>query len=360
MADRIVLDGEVSLTNVLDGVAGTVIRVETETGIDSIVFNDDYTLTFNMTNGDTYTTGSIRGERGETGATGPQGEKGNDYTLTPADKSEIAGLVDVPVSDVQIDGTSVLQNGVANFERPIWPKYGVVKVSGDYGIGVNANGVLFLHGANDSDIKDGTNIYKASLINKQHASVFYGLAKASGDVTQALSDNAVGTYTPEALTAIQQMLGVYQAPFHTIKEITITEETWTVFVDSDADGNPFALKEAIVLFDKLIATGSGTLWIAINKNSRLTSADAPVTPFLTINAGFSTAERTSAAHMWLSSGRFFGNSTNDNLQQWYTTTTVRSTKNAFGFIECGSIESLLFYSPNDYKFTSGTITIIGR
>ena len=81
MGDRIVLDGEVSLSVPLDGEVGTVIEVGHGTGIDTVVFNADYTLTFNMTNGETFTTGSIRGEQGD------------DYALTQADKEEIASLV---------------------------------------------------------------------------------------------------------------------------------------------------------------------------------------------------------------------------------------------------------------------------
>ena len=64
MGDKIVLDGELSLNIPLDGEVGTVIEVGHDTGIDTIVFNPDYTLTFNMTNGETFTTGSIRGEQG--------------------------------------------------------------------------------------------------------------------------------------------------------------------------------------------------------------------------------------------------------------------------------------------------------
>lgn len=82
MRDTVVLDGALSLNNLLDGEAGTVIEVGNDTGIDTIVFNSDYTLTFNMTNGSTFTTGSIRGEqgakgdKGEQGIQGIQGEKG--------------------------------------------------------------------------------------------------------------------------------------------------------------------------------------------------------------------------------------------------------------------------------------------
>lgn len=95
MSDTVILDGELSLTNMLDGVAGTVIEVGHNTGIDTIVFNADYTLTFNMTNGETFTTGSIRGE---------QGEQGDDYVLSAQDKAEIASLVDIPLATTTSNG----------------------------------------------------------------------------------------------------------------------------------------------------------------------------------------------------------------------------------------------------------------
>lgn len=102
--DKIVLDGELSLNIPLDGEVGTVIEVGHDTGIDTIVFNPDYTLTFNMTNGETFTTGSIRGEQGETGATGAKGDAGDDYVLTAQDKQEIARLVSIPLATTSTDG----------------------------------------------------------------------------------------------------------------------------------------------------------------------------------------------------------------------------------------------------------------
>lgn len=95
MSDTVILDGELSLTNMLDGEAGTVIEVGHGTGIDTIVFNSDYTLTFNMSNGTTFTTGSIRGE---------QGEHGDDYVLTAQDKQDIANLVDIPLATTTSNG----------------------------------------------------------------------------------------------------------------------------------------------------------------------------------------------------------------------------------------------------------------
>ena len=58
---------------------------ETGNGIESVILNQDYTLTINYTNGDTYTTSSIRGEKGATGdaGNGIQDIRMNaDYTLT--------------------------------------------------------------------------------------------------------------------------------------------------------------------------------------------------------------------------------------------------------------------------------------
>lgn len=60
--------------------------------------------------------------------------------------------------------------------------------------------------ANDSEIKAGINTDKTATVSKQHQAVFYGLAKASGDTTQASSVNSVGTYTENAKSAISEML----------------------------------------------------------------------------------------------------------------------------------------------------------
>lgn len=98
---EVVLDGELTLLNQLDGEAGTVIDVGHDTGIDTIVFNSDYTLTFNMTNGETFTTGSIRGEQG---AKGDKGDKGDNYVLTQADMEHIASLVDIPLATTTSNG----------------------------------------------------------------------------------------------------------------------------------------------------------------------------------------------------------------------------------------------------------------
>ena len=111
MGNEIVIDGEVNLDIPIDGVAVTVIEVGHDTGIDTIVFNADYTLTFNMTNGETFTTGSIRGEQGESGihigADAPSDENKSVWIDTDGDPDAI-------ITDVRIGGTSIVQSGVAD------------------------------------------------------------------------------------------------------------------------------------------------------------------------------------------------------------------------------------------------------
>ena len=112
----------------------------------------------------------------------------------------------VPVQDVQVNGMSVASGGVANV--PIANaanKLGLVYAAGG-GLTVDANGRITTQRATDGEIQIGTNTQKPIVPISQHASVFYGLAKAAGDTTQSSSSNAVGTYTEDAKSAISTML----------------------------------------------------------------------------------------------------------------------------------------------------------
>lgn len=65
--------------------------------------------------------------------------------------------------------------------------------------------------AEDGEVKSGANNFKPIVPSTEHAATFFGLAKAAGDNTQASSDNAVGTYTENAKTAIKEMLGIEES-----------------------------------------------------------------------------------------------------------------------------------------------------
>lgn len=130
-------------------------------------------------------------------------------TYTNGAKSAIRSMLDF-VGDVQVNSTSVVDsNGVANIPVATSNVPGVVCYSSSYGLELGSGTKrLYINKAVTADIKAGTDLYKPIVPYNQHEAVFYGLAKAAGDTTQASSSNAVGTYTTEAKTAIKQMLDI--------------------------------------------------------------------------------------------------------------------------------------------------------
>ena len=87
---------------------------------------------------------------------------------------------------------------------------GVSKINNTYGVDISVNGELMIKSAGSYSLKTGQNSFHPITPDKQHLSVFYGLAAAAGDSTQASSSNAVGTYTSTAATAIKTMLQVQE------------------------------------------------------------------------------------------------------------------------------------------------------
>ena len=109
--------------------------------------------------------------------------------------------------DVQVNGVSVVSNGVANVPIATSLQAGVVRGVGTFGISIGNGGIMIVNPPSNDEIKNGNDNFKPIVPSKQSQSTFYGLAKAAGDTTQAASDNAVGTYTDDAKTAIRTMLG---------------------------------------------------------------------------------------------------------------------------------------------------------
>lgn len=115
------------------------------------------------------------------------------------------------VTDVTIDGTSVVSNGTAAIPIATSTNPGAVCIYGGLGIGFGTgtnSKILQINAAALSEIKAGGNQVRPIVPNRQHEAAFYGLAKAAGDSTQSASANAVGTYTEEAKIAICTMLGI--------------------------------------------------------------------------------------------------------------------------------------------------------
>lgn len=113
------------------------------------------------------------------------------------------------VSDVQINGTSILSNGVANIPITGPNRPGVMIVNEYNGHNI-INGILVHKAAAIATIKRGTEPNEPIVAYNQHQSTFYGLAKAAG-YDEKDSTLAFGTYTEEAKNAIRAMLGVTDA-----------------------------------------------------------------------------------------------------------------------------------------------------
>lgn len=145
----------------------------------------------------------------------------------------------VPVQDIQVNGASILQNGIANV--PIASDadagHGVVRGSTAYGTHILNNGAISINKASDTQLKNGSNDYCPVVSSNQHSSTFYGLAKAAGDTTQSQSSNAVGTYTPEAQSAIQTMLDVPSNADLTQAITDVTQKIQHMYICSASEYN---------------------------------------------------------------------------------------------------------------------------
>lgn len=147
-----------------------------------------------------------KGDKGDTGeGVAPGGTPGQVLKKTGSENFE-TGWADETVRDVQVGGTSVLSNGVANVPVADANRFGVVKVGN--GLAMSNNGTIGIQPAPSVYIKAGDQQYNPISPKRQHESAFYGLAKAAGDTTQSQSDNAVGRYTDAAKAAIQTMLDI--------------------------------------------------------------------------------------------------------------------------------------------------------
>ena len=110
--------------------------------------------------------------------------------------------------DVQVNGVSVLSNGIANVPLADSETFGVVKATSTRGVSMT-NGFLTITPATEAMIKAGTDWYKPLGVRELPASVFYGLSKIAG-VDLANETVTLGTYPEASKTAIKTMLGVQE------------------------------------------------------------------------------------------------------------------------------------------------------
>ena len=117
-----------------------------------------------------------------------------------------ASTIEGGVGDVLINGVSIVdENGDALIPTASPSTRGVVRIGSGLSINIYS-GEIYVYAAEDHALKSGTNRYNPIVPDNQHKAAFYGMAKAAGDTTQALSANEVGNYTDAAKSKISQML----------------------------------------------------------------------------------------------------------------------------------------------------------
>ena len=133
--------------------------------------------------------------------------------LDSASNCQVTSIASEMVKDIQINGSSILSNGVANI--PLANSSGtpgaVKLTAGQYGITKANDGYIYVVKATDEMIKTGGTIYSSDtrplMSTQQHMSAFYGLAKAAGADMKDIANTTVGTYPDAQKAAIQHMLG---------------------------------------------------------------------------------------------------------------------------------------------------------
>lgn len=129
---------------------------------------------------------------------------------TVATSGSYTDLSNTPtIPDIQINNSSIVSNGVASIPLATTNDYGLVKIGEGLEF-TSSNNKLRIASAGSGTIKAGGSTTYPVVPAHQHEAVFYGLAKAAG-VDMKNSENPVGTYTAEAQTAIQAMLGIVSA-----------------------------------------------------------------------------------------------------------------------------------------------------
>lgn len=146
------------------------------------------------------------------------------------------------VTDVKVNGVSVVSGGKANIPIAGVDALGTVKVNQAYGIAINEEGRIFANSPSVDMVKEGTSSYRPIVPARQHQAVFYGLAKVAGS-DEASSALSTGVYSENAKSAISQMLDAPETISGTTPSITgkagvryICGEVSTISITPPASG----------------------------------------------------------------------------------------------------------------------------
>lgn len=186
-----------------------------------------------------------KGDKGDKGDPGAPGKDGSDANVTAENIQSALGYA--PVKDVQVAGSSVLEDGVANV--PIANKGGLgVSSVDDYSIGTTDAGVLFLYNSRNGDIDARSANIAVTPYNLDYA------------VKAAMCDGKGAAWTAAEQKAARDRMGVDKA-YELIEEITLAEES-AVSRTTEPDGTPYNFAVIMLRAEFPAAEKTGNIFIA--------------------------------------------------------------------------------------------------
>ena len=170
-----------------------------------------------------------KGDKGDPGAQGPKGDPGSDASVTTENIQAALGYA--PVKDVQVAGTSVLADGVANVPIASMTKPGVIKVASAQisGMYIENDGLCYISYATHPEIDSRT--------AQRKTIVCYNLDYA---VKAAMCDGKGAAWTNAEQKAARERMGA-DGDYVLIESLSLTDAVTMFERNSEPDGTPYNL-----------------------------------------------------------------------------------------------------------------------
>lgn len=156
------------------------------------------------------------------------------------------------VDDVQINGTSIVVDKVANIPIANGTTLGVTKPSSSYGTVVTQSGWIQTFKAPESDIDARTNQYRPIVPNNLDYAV-----------KQAMCDGKGAEWTEAEKANARARMGIKQA--YLVEEFTLEEDTNTIDRSTEPNGTPYNFESLVVVIDCTGLTFNNfSAWLRLN------------------------------------------------------------------------------------------------
>lgn len=173
---------------------------------------------------------------------------GSDATVTAENIQAALGYA--PVKDVQVAGSSVLADGVANVPLATKTVNGVMRPD-FYGVGVSPAGILYVQNTSNPNITSRVSSAPLTAYNLDYA------------VKAAMCDGKGAAWTSAEQKAAQERMGVDKA-YELIEEITLTEKVTELIRNAEPNGTLYHFKKMYVNITTPQAEENGSIYSMFN------------------------------------------------------------------------------------------------